>query len=89
MKHLSLICSISLLFMLSCTNEPAYNHDGHIDKKIIKEPVLHHGNTSAHTADYVCPLHCESSGSDKPGICPNCGFDYEPLKQHISNGHNH
>ncbi len=25
---------------------------------------------------YVCPMHCEGSGSDKKGECPKCGMDY-------------
>ena len=26
-------------------------------------------------AKYVCPMHCEGSGSDKKGMCPKCGMD--------------
>jgi hypothetical protein len=26
---------------------------------------------------YICPMHCKGSGSDKPGVCPVCGMDYE------------
>lgn len=29
-----------------------------------------------YTSAYVCPMHCEGSGSDKPGECPVCGMDY-------------
>ena len=25
---------------------------------------------------YVCPMHCEGSGSEEPGTCPVCGMDY-------------
>jgi hypothetical protein len=25
---------------------------------------------------YVCPMHCEGSGSDTAGTCPTCGRDY-------------
>lgn len=25
---------------------------------------------------YVCPMHCEGSGSDSAGQCPVCGMDY-------------
>lgn len=28
------------------------------------------------TAAYICPMHCEGSGSDKPGKCPVCEMDY-------------
>ncbi len=26
-------------------------------------------------AKYVCPIHCNGSGSDKQGICSNCGME--------------
>jgi hypothetical protein len=35
-----------------------------------------------YTSAYVCPMHCEGSGSDSAGICPVCGMDY------VENTHN-
>jgi len=29
-----------------------------------------------YTAAYVCPMHCDGSGSDNAGTCPVCGMDY-------------
>ena len=29
-----------------------------------------------HTSTYVCPMHCEGSGSETEGTCPVCGMDY-------------
>ena len=29
-----------------------------------------------YTSDYVCPMHCEGSGSEEVGNCPVCGMDY-------------
>ncbi len=29
-----------------------------------------------YTSAYVCPMHCEGSGSDQPGTCPVCNMDY-------------
>ena len=29
-----------------------------------------------YTSAYVCPMHCEVSGSDSAGTCPVCGMDY-------------
>ncbi|HFA49215.1 MAG TPA: hypothetical protein ENJ95_09375 [Bacteroidetes bacterium] len=40
-----------------------------------------------YTSEYVCPMHCEGSGSDKPGKCPVCGMDYKKNKDH--KGHDH
>ena len=42
------------------------------------------GNTEAgteqtgpeYTSAYVCPMHCEGSGSEEPGTCPVCQMDY-------------
>lgn len=46
------------------------------------------------TSAYVCPMHCEGSGSDKEGKCPTCGMDYvknEEYKEATESheGHNH
>ncbi len=27
------------------------------------------------TSAYICPMHCEGSGSDKAGKCPVCEMD--------------
>jgi hypothetical protein len=29
-----------------------------------------------YTSAYVCPMHCEGSGSSEPGVCPACSMDY-------------
>lgn len=29
-----------------------------------------------YTSEYICPMHCEGSGSDTTGTCPTCGMDY-------------
>jgi hypothetical protein len=29
-----------------------------------------------YTSTYVCPMHCEGSGSEEAGTCPTCGMDY-------------
>ena len=29
-----------------------------------------------YTSAYICPMHCEGSGSDAEGKCPVCGMDY-------------
>jgi hypothetical protein len=48
-----------------------------------------------YTSAYVCPMHCEGSGDDKPGKCPVCNMDYvinEKVKKdqdHNHDGHDH
>ena len=44
---------------------------------------------TAYTAAYVCPMHCEDSGSDKKGNCPTCGMKYVKNEDHNKNGHKH
>lgn len=29
-----------------------------------------------YTSTYICPMHCEGSGSEEAGVCPVCGMDY-------------
>ena len=29
-----------------------------------------------YTSAYICPMHCEGSGSDEPGNCPKCKMAY-------------
>lgn len=38
---------------------------------------------------YVCPMHCEGSGSDAEGECPKCGMDYVKNEDHKKDGHTH
>ena len=42
-----------------------------------------------YTSAYICPMHCEGSGSEEMGKCPACGMDYVANKDHKGEGHNH
>jgi hypothetical protein len=48
-----------------------------------------HGASKEFTSAYVCPMHCEGSGSDQPGQCPACGMDYVAQSEHTKDGHAH
>lgn len=48
-----------------------------------------HGEGKEFTAAYVCPMHCDGSGSDTAGECPVCGMDYVAQEKHTENGHQH
>lgn len=37
-----------------------------------------------YTSAYVCPMHCEGSGSDEPGKCPVCGMEYQENEDYKS-----
>ncbi|KAB7528189.1 hypothetical protein F8C76_09965 [Flagellimonas olearia] len=42
-----------------------------------------------YTSTYVCPMHCEGSGSDTEGKCPVCGMTYVLNTEHMKDGHTH
>jgi len=42
-----------------------------------------------YTSAYICPMHCEGSGSEEAGKCPVCGMDYVKNENHQSDGHQH
>ena len=42
-----------------------------------------------YTSAYVCPMHCEGSGSETAGKCPVCGMDYKKNTAHKADGHKH
>ncbi|MFY0644054.1 MAG: hypothetical protein JXR19_06280 [Bacteroidia bacterium] len=46
-----------------------------------------------YTSTYVCPMHCEGSGSEEEGICPVCEMDYvlneDEQHEHDSSNHQH
>ncbi|HKK74287.1 MAG TPA: heavy metal-binding domain-containing protein [Saprospiraceae bacterium] len=48
-----------------------------------------HGEGAEYTSAYVCPMHCEGSGSDEMGQCPVCGMDYVAQAEHTDDGHAH
>jgi len=42
-----------------------------------------------YTSAYICPMHCDGSGSDKAGTCPVCKMDYVANEEHKKDGHKH
>ena len=42
-----------------------------------------------YTSAYVCTMHCEGSGSDKPGKCPVCGMEYQKNENHNPDANDH
>ncbi len=46
-------------------------------------------DTKEYTSEYICPMHCEGSGSDSAGICPVCGMDYVQKDSLDHEGHDH
>lgn len=49
-----------------------------------------HDNTGMeYTAAYICPMHCEGSGSDEAGTCPVCNMDYVANEDQQGDDHDH
>ena len=42
-----------------------------------------------YTSTYICPMHCEGSGSETEGNCPKCGMAYVLNEEHSQDGHTH
>ena len=40
-----------------------------------------------YTSAYICPMHCEGSGSDEAGTCPVCGMDYKKNDMDMDDDH--
>lgn len=59
------------LILISCS--PSVNEkDGSASEK--SQEIEQQG--PEYTSAYICPMHCEGSGSAEPGKCPVCGMDY-------------
>jgi hypothetical protein len=39
-----------------------------------------------YTSAYICPMHCDGSGSEEAGKCPVCGMDYVKNESYDSEG---
>ena len=76
------------LFMTSCgEGHDHHNHEGHDHDATHTHAA--HGEGANFTSAYVCPMHCEGSGSDQEGKCPVCGMEYVLLEDHAKDGHTH
>ena len=62
-----------------------HDHEGHDHD----HDGVAHGEGTAYTAAYVCPMHCEGSGSETAGTCPVCKMDYVAQAEHTKDGHTH
>ena len=93
MKNLKIaLFGLTLIVGLSaCPGRHNDNHDHEHHGATTSDSTMMqmHGQGMEFTSAYVCPMHCEGSGSDKPGTCPKCGMDYVKLEDHMKDGHKH
>lgn len=59
------------------------------DKKEDTTTKTEQAEKKEYASAYVCPMHCEGSGSKEEGNCPKCGMDYVKNEDHKANGHEH
>ncbi|MCB0594406.1 MAG: hypothetical protein H6557_23205 [Lewinellaceae bacterium] len=98
---LALLFSMAL-FAWSCGGNSGHSHDGDSGHDATQTEAAHeghdhdaahseahHGEGKEYTSAYVCPMHCEGSGSEEPGNCPVCGMDYVAQAEHVKDGHSH
>lgn len=77
------------LFATSCGNHD-HSEDGHEQHEGHDNDAEETGKTSKeYTSAYICPMHCEGSGSDVEGKCPVCEMDYVANDKHNKEKHEH
>ena len=77
---IAFILTGTALFAASCGGGHSHEHE---------QTEVHHGEGKEYNSDYVCPMHCEGSGSKEAGTCPVCGMDYVTQAEHAEDGHTH
>jgi hypothetical protein len=75
-----------VLFVIACGGNAG--QDG-AENNASETTEAAHGEGKEYTSTYVCPMHCDGSGSDEAGKCPVCGMDYVALEKHAEDGHAH
>ena len=88
MKSFKLILAVMAFAMVSftivsCGNKKKSDKDG------VEASADADKQGKEYTSNYICPMHCKDSGSDKAGKCPVCGMNYEKNEDHKSDGHDH
>lgn len=79
MKHLKYILVIISFFSLVALTTSCGNKN--------KATTEQTKTGKEYTSAYICPMHCDGSGSDEAGTCPVCGMDYVKNEDH--EGHSH
>jgi DnaJ-class molecular chaperone len=74
-KFIFSILTIASLGLTACGGDHQQKHSDSTGKEF--------------TSAYVCPMHCEGSGSDQAGTCPACGMEYVTQAEHVKDGHAH
>ena len=90
MNFRHIILGSVLLFALAMTSACGSQEKSTDQTDTTEQSLESEKQGKEYTSAYVCPMHCEGSGSDEAGKCPVCGMDYvanEDAKSH--DGHDH
>ncbi len=74
----------TLFLSVSCKGKTEEQND-----TTTQEVEMSEKQDKEYTSDYICPMHCEGSGSDTEGNCPKCGMAYVLNEEHKKDGHTH
>ena len=87
MKSIKLVFVLTTLFLVSFSISSCKNSS----KDEVKTEQSDQKDQSGieYTSAYICPMHCEGSGSDSEGTCPVCGMDYVKNEEYESHNHSH
>ncbi|NJB71023.1 putative paraquat-inducible protein A [Saonia flava] len=84
-KTLVTIAFLATFFLsVSCKGKAEKNNETTTEQSETTEEVA-----KEYASAYVCPMHCEGSGSDTEGTCPKCGMAYVANEEHQKDGHKH
>jgi predicted nucleic acid binding AN1-type Zn finger protein len=67
----SIFIAVVTLIVFACSSSPEVKKES-----VSEESQEVEQKGSEYTSAYICPMHCEGSGSADPGKCPVCGMDY-------------
>ena len=84
MKQIKLILTVLVYTAFTLTSYSCKNDDKKSEVKTEQEE-----QGKEYTSAYICPMHCDGSGSEKTGDCPVCGMAYEKNKDYKNDGHSH
>ena len=69
--NILLITGMTLMFACNSGSEGQEKQEDHEQQEMSDKKGVEY------TSKYICPMHCEGSGSNEPGFCPVCGMPLE------------
>jgi len=80
MKTIATLIIIAIFtFTISCKSDSSNTTDIDSTETITNIDTTNNQSTTLgkeYTSAYICPNHCDGSGSEEFGECPVCGMEY-------------